>query len=169
MSERDVSRRNFMIRTIIGIGAFIGAAIAVPLGGFGILPVLRKKEPDWSDAGTAADLMTNEPQERRFFQTVKSGWQEERVERTVWLVKKTDGSVTAFSPNCPHLGCGYRWFGQDRQFKCPCHASLFDIDGKVISGPAPRALDSLSAKIESGKILVKFEIFQVGTAKKAAA
>ncbi len=169
MGEQNVSRRNFMIRTIIGIGTFIGAAIAVPLGGFGILPALRKKEPGWSDAGTAADLMTNEPEERRFFQTVTSGWQEERVERTVWLVKKNEGSVTAFSPNCPHLGCGYRWFSQDRQFKCPCHASLFNIDGKVISGPAPRALDSLSAKIENGKVMVKFEIFQVGTAKKSAA
>ena len=169
MGEQDVTRRKFMIRTIFGIGAFISAAIAVPLGGFGILPVLRKKAPDWSDAGTAADLKANEPQERRFFQTVKSGWQEERVERTVWLVKKTDGTVTAFSPNCPHLGCGYRWFSQDRQFKCPCHASLFAIDGKVISGPAPRALDTLPARIESGKVLVKFEIFQVGTTKKAAA
>ena len=169
MSEQDVTRRNFMIRTIIGIGAVIGAALTVPFAGFGILPVLRKKEPDWSDAGTAADLLTDEPQERRFFQAIKSGWQEERVERTVWLVKKADGSVTAFSPNCPHLGCGYRWFGQDKQFKCPCHASIFDIDGKVLAGPAPRALDSLPAKIESGKVLVKFEIFQVGTTKKAVA
>jgi len=169
MAEKNVSRRKFMIRTIMGIGAFIGAAIAVPLGGFGILPVLRKKEPGWSDAGTAADLAVNAPQERRFFQAVKSGWQEERVERTVWLVKKSNGSVTAFSPNCPHLGCGYRWSGQDKQFKCPCHASIFDIDGKVIGGPAPRALDSLSAKIENGKVLIKFEIFQVGTTAKTAA
>jgi menaquinol-cytochrome c reductase iron-sulfur subunit len=169
MSDQNVTRRNFMVRAIIAIGAFIGAAVAVPLAGFGILPVLRKKEPEWSDAGTAADLAMNEPQERRFFQTVKSGWQEERVERTVWLVKKPDGSVTAFSPNCPHLGCGYRWFGQDRQFKCPCHASIFDIDGKVLAGPAPRALDTIATKIDDGKVLVKFEVFQVGTTKKAAA
>jgi len=65
MSDQNVSRRNFMVRAIIGIGAFIGAAIAVPLAGFGILPVLRKKEPDWSDAGTSVDLAVNEPQERR--------------------------------------------------------------------------------------------------------
>lgn len=169
MSDQNVTRRNFMVRAIIGIGAIIGAAVAVPLAGFGILPVLRKREPDWSDAGTAADLPVNEPQERRFFQTVKSGWQEERVERTVWLVKKPGGSITAFSPNCPHLGCGYRWFGQDKQFKCPCHASVFDIDGNVLAGPAPRALDTIGTKIDDGKVLVKFEVFQVGTTKKAAA
>src|SRR5512137_7112 len=103
MSHQDVSRRNFMVKAIVGIGAFIGTAVAVPLAGFGILPVLRKKEPGWSDAGASAGLAVNEPQERRFFQTVRTGWQEERVERTVWLVKKENGSVTAFSPNCPHL------------------------------------------------------------------
>ena len=169
MAESGVSRRNFMVRAIIGIGAFIGAAVAVPLAGFGILPVLRKKEPAWTDAGSSADLLLNEPQERRFFQTVRTGWQEERVERTVWLVKKQDGSVTAFSPNCPHLGCGYRWFSQEGKFKCPCHASFFDIDGKVLAGPAPRPLDTIDTKVEEGKVLVKFEVFQVGTAKKAVA
>jgi menaquinol-cytochrome c reductase iron-sulfur subunit len=169
MSDQDVSRRNFMVRAIVGIGAFISAAVAVPLAGFGILPVLRKQAPGWSDAGTSADLAVNEPQERRFFQVVRTGWQEERVERTIWLVKKQDGSVTAFSPNCPHLGCGYRWFSADRQFKCPCHASLFDIDGKVLAGPAPRSLDTIDTKVEDGKVLVRFEIFQVGTTKKAAA
>lgn len=169
MSDHNVSRRNFMVRAIIGIGAFIGAAVAVPLAGFGILPVLRKKAPDWSDAGTVVELAPNEPQERRFIQTVTAGWQEERVERTVWLVKRSDGDITAFAPNCPHLGCGYRWFGADRQFKCPCHASFFDIDGKVLAGPAPRGLDRLDTKVEDGKVLVKFEIFQVGTSNKVTA
>jgi len=169
MSDQNVSRRNFMVKAIIGISAFIGAAVAIPLAGFGILPVLRKKEPGWSDAGTAAELAPNEPQERRFVQTVRAGWQEGRVERTVWLVKRTDGSVTAFAPNCPHLGCGYRWFSQDRQFKCPCHASFFDIDGKLLAGPAPRGLDTLETKIEDGRVLVQFEVFQVGTTKKVAA
>ena len=169
MSDQNVSRRAFMVKAIIGIVTFIGAAVAVPLAGFGILPVLRKREPGWSDAGAAADLAPNEPQERRFAQAVKTGWQEERVERTVWLVKRADGSVTAFAPNCPHLGCGYRWFSQDRQFKCPCHASFFDIDGRVLAGPAPRSLDTLETKIEDGRVLVKFEVFQVGTTRKVSA
>jgi len=169
MSEQGVSRRNFMTRTIIGIIAFIGAAITVPLAGFSILPAIRKREPGWSDAGSASDLAVNEPQERRFTQIVKNGWQEDHVERTVWLVRKTDGSIRAFSPSCPHLGCGYRWFGQEQRFKCPCHASVFDIDGKVLGGPAPRPLDRLDAKVDDGRVLVKFEIFQVGTSIKTAA
>lgn len=169
MSNQGLSRRNFMIRAIIGIFAFIGAALAVPLGGFGLLPALKKRDVGWSDAGTVAGLKVNDPREQRFFQIVKSGWQDEKQERSIWIVKRRDNSITAYSPNCPHLGCGYRWSDADQRFKCPCHDSVFDIDGKVLSGPAPRPLDTIEAKIEDGKVFVKFVVFQVGTAKKAAA
>jgi len=169
METQDVSRRNFMTRTIVAIAVFIGAAVTVPLAGFGILPVVRKEEPGWSDAGTLQDLGVDEPQERRFLETVKHGWQEEKVERAVWIVKRSDGSVTAFSPSCPHLGCGYRWFPDEGKFKCPCHASVFDIKGGVLAGPAPRPLDTLAVKQENGRVFVKFEIFQVGTASKTTA
>ena len=169
MSEQGVSRRNFMTRAIIGVVAFIGAAITVPLAGLGILPAIRKRNAGWSDAGSFKDLEVDAPQERRFAEIVRNGWQEDHVERTVWLVRKNDGTVRAFAPSCPHLGCGYRWFGQEQRFKCPCHASVFDIDGKVLAGPAPRPLDALDAKVEEGKVMVKFEIFQVGTAARISA
>jgi menaquinol-cytochrome c reductase iron-sulfur subunit len=169
MSDNDVSRRNFMIRTIIGIFVFIGAAMTAALGGFGILPALRKKEPGWSDAGSTADLLADQPQERRFFETVKSGWQSEKQERSIWIVKRSDGSVTAYSPNCPHLGCGYRWIAAHQRFECPCHGSIFDINGKVISGPAPRPLDTIGTRVENGRLLVKFEVFQLGMSQKVVA
>jgi menaquinol-cytochrome c reductase iron-sulfur subunit len=158
-----------MTRAIIGIIAFVGAAAAIPLAGFGILPVLRRKDPGWSDAGLVKELAAGVPQERRFAQTVKNGWQEEKVERTVWLVQKPDGSIAAFAPACPHLGCGYRWFPAEKRFKCPCHASVFDIDGNVLAGPAPRPLDGLETRVEDGRVFVKFQLFQVGTATKVAA
>jgi len=169
MNDQDVTRRNFMVRTIVGIGVFIAAALAIPFGGFGILPAFRKKGTDWSDAGTLSDLEGDEPQERRFSQIVKSGWQEEKQERSIWIVKRQDNTVSAYAPNCPHLGCGYRWSAADRRFKCPCHGSVFDINGKVLSGPSPRPLDTLEVKQEGGNVLVKFEVFQLGIrAKKIA-
>ncbi len=169
MGDPVVTRRTFMVRVILGVIAFIGAILAIPFGGFTILPALRKKASSWSDAGTIDDLIVNEPQERRFSQVVKSGWQEEKKERSIWLVRKADNSVAAFAPNCPHLGCGYRWFPNDNLFKCPCHASVFDINGKVVSGPAPRSLDGLETKIEGGRVLVKYEVFQLGITRKTSA
>jgi len=169
MGTDGLSRRNFMVRAIIGIFVFIGTAAAVPFAGFGILPALKKKEAGWSDAGTMGDLQVGEPQERRFFQTVKSGWQEEKQERSIWIVRKPDNTVTAYAPNCPHLGCGYRWSAPDKQFKCPCHGSMFDIDGKVLGGPSPRSLDALEVKQENNRVLVKFEVFKLGVTEKVVA
>ena len=37
---------------------------------------------------------------------------------------------------CPHMKCNLVFNYIDRTWDCPCHASRFDIDGKVISGPS---------------------------------
>ncbi len=163
------TRRNFMIRVIIAIFAAIGAVLAASLGGFAIIPALKKRSSGWSDAGTVETLEIDQPRERRFYEVVKSGWQSEKKERSVWLVRKADGSVQAFSANCPHLGCGYRWVTGSNRFECPCHGSMFDLSGKVLSGPAPRALDTLQTKVENGRLYVQYEVFQLGTAKKITA
>jgi Rieske Fe-S protein len=165
----QVNRRSFMIRAIIGIFVFIGGVMTAVLGGFGIIPALKKRVPGWSDAGTIADLVAGQPQERRFLEVVKSGWQSEKQERSVWIVRKADESISAYSANCPHLGCGYRWIAEHNRFECPCHGSFFDIEGRVLAGPAPRSLDTMETKIENGRLFVKYEVFQLGTSKKAAA
>lgn len=165
----EVNRRNFMVRMILGIFGFIGGVMTIALGGFGIIPALKKRQAAWSDAGTIDDLVVNQPQERRFFEVVKSGWQSEKQERSLWVVRKSDGSVAVFTASCPHLGCGYRWITDKNHFECPCHGSIFDLDGKVIAGPAPRRLDTLETRVENGRLLVRYEVFQLGTAKKTAA
>ncbi len=164
-----LSRRNFMVRAILAIFALIGSIMAVALGGFGIMPVLKTRTSEWSDAGTISGLIVDQPEERRFFEVVRTGWQSERRERSVWLVKKADGTVTVFSANCPHLGCGYRWIAGHHRFECPCHGSMFDIGGKLISGPAPRPLDTIQSKIEKGRLYVQYQVFQLGISKKVTA
>ncbi len=166
MSNHDVSRRSFMVRTIIAIFAFIGASLGAALGGFGIIPALKKSEPGWSDAGTVADLVAGQPQERRFSEIVKSGWQSDKLDRTIWIVKKTDNSVAAYSSSCTHLGCGYRWVVAQQRFACPCHGSFFDINGAVLAGPAPRPLDALPTRVENNRLLVRYEVFQLGNTAK---
>ncbi len=55
-------------------------------------------------------------------------------------------------PICTHLGCAYHWDDPSHTFICPCHTSVFSIDGKVLSGPAPRPLDRYMTKIDDGKL-----------------
>jgi nitrite reductase/ring-hydroxylating ferredoxin subunit len=73
------------------------------------------------------------------------GWRILSEKSTAWAVKLDNGEVIAFAPQCTHLGCAYHWDDPKKQFLCPCHSSVFSIDGKVISGPAPRPLDRYDA------------------------
>ncbi|MFQ6038038.1 MAG: ubiquinol-cytochrome c reductase iron-sulfur subunit [Candidatus Aminicenantales bacterium] len=54
----------------------------------------------------------------------------------------------AMSAVCTHLGCLVNKT-QDGFF-CPCHGSVFDSDGIVIKGPAPRRLPTYSVEIAPG-------------------
>ena len=45
---------------------------------------------------------------------------------------------------CTHGACDVEWDEQLLAVKCPCHNSLFDLDGEVIQGPAQRPLKSYS-------------------------
>ena len=73
---------------------------------------------------------------------------------------------------CPHLGCAIQYSAERRVFECPCHASAFDLVGKVLSGPSPRSMDELAYRVSSpdlsGKqwIEVRYERFRAGTPER---
>lgn len=59
-------------------------------------------------------------------------------EERVFLVRKGN-AFRCLSAVCTHLGCTVNRTGQG--YHCPCHGSVFDDQGSVKSGPAPRALE----------------------------
>jgi cytochrome b6-f complex iron-sulfur subunit len=71
-----------------------------------------------------------------------------------YLVRLADGGFLALSSRCTHLGCTVPWNEKDQVFPCPCHASVFDMRGEVLSPPAPRALDLFPVVIEAGIVKV---------------
>jgi Rieske Fe-S protein len=67
---------------------------------------------------------------------------------------------------------------KEKKFACPCHGSVFDIRGKVISPPAPRPLNIYHLFIENNIVKVdigkqikrsRFRTDQVVYAKKVQA
>ena len=52
-----------------------------------------------------------------------------------------DGTVTAVSPVCTHLGCQVSFNDAERSWDCPCHGSRFAVDGSVLHGPAVHRLE----------------------------
>ncbi|MGH2739811.1 MAG: universal stress protein [Actinomycetota bacterium] len=56
------------------------------------------------------------------------------------------GKVVAVSARCTHAGCTVGWNAAEKTWDCPCHGSRYDLEGRVINGPAENDL----AKIEVG-------------------
>jgi len=52
-----------------------------------------------------------------------------------------DGTLTAVSPTCTHLGCQLNWNRAERSWDCPCHGSRFAPDGDILQGPAVHRLE----------------------------
>ncbi|CAI4033932.1 Ubiquinol-cytochrome c reductase iron-sulfur subunit [Nitrospira tepida] len=160
------TRRRFFQWATGAAASIIALGLGVPLIGFLIAPAFQRRAQSWVDVGGVDDLPIGKPAQLDYKQTVKEGWRTTAVHKGVWAVKRQDGQVTVFSPICTHLGCGFNWDGADRNFKCPCHGSVFAMDGAVLGGPAPRPLDELPSKVENGRLLVMYKEFKAGLPKK---
>jgi Rieske Fe-S protein len=50
--------------------------------------------------------------------------------------RDNDDRLHVVSAACPHMGCIVHWNNAEQSWDCPCHGSRFDVDGKIIEGPA---------------------------------
>ncbi|RST10569.1 FAD-dependent oxidoreductase [Streptomyces sp. WAC05374] len=56
------------------------------------------------------------------------------------------GTLHALSARCTHLGCIVHFNDEECAWECPCHGSRFDVDGKVVQGPAVRPLEQMDVE-----------------------
>lgn len=153
-SAREVSRRRFHLTVIYGLWGLICATLSLPALLYLFLPPRLRRAAEWVEAGDVTKLVPRIPTELVFRKNRVDGWKISSEKETAWVVKLDDQRIVAFGPQCTHLGCAYHWEEPKSQFLCPCHSSVFSVDGKVISGPAPRPLDRYETKIENGKLLL---------------
>ena len=69
------------------------------------------------------------------------------------FVYRDHEGMKAVSAVCTHLGCILE--KSTDGFKCPCHGSLYNREGKILSGPAPRDLAWFRvSRASDGRIVV---------------
>jgi menaquinol-cytochrome c reductase iron-sulfur subunit len=153
-ASEGATRRSFHIAAIYGVWAAITGALGIPALIYLFFPPKARKEDPWVEIGDVTKLAPNAPVEMVFRRNRVDGWKVTSEKGTAWVVKHADNSVTAFGPQCTHLGCAYHWDDRKNEFLCPCHNSLFAVDGKVVSGPAPRPLDRYDTKVQGNKLLL---------------
>jgi cytochrome b6-f complex iron-sulfur subunit len=70
------------------------------------------------------------------------------------IINRPGKGFIALSRVCPHLGCLVEYDRIQGRIICPCHAAIFDLEGKVVSGPPPKPLRKLPLKVESDSIVI---------------
>ncbi len=68
---------------------------------------------------------------------------------------RIEGELFALSEKCTHLGCRVPYCESSNRFECPCHGSVFNRAGELLTGPSPRGLDRHPTEIgEDGLIYI---------------
>jgi menaquinol-cytochrome c reductase iron-sulfur subunit len=153
-TPQETTRRSFYSAMIAGLGTVIGAALALPAAVYLLMKPKSERKSLWVDAADMNSLQIGKPEEVVYHRTRVDGWRLVNEKATAWVVRTDQQNVVAYSPSCTHLGCAYHWDEAAKNFICPCHTSAFSIDGKVLTGPAPRPLDRYVARVDNGKLMI---------------
>jgi menaquinol-cytochrome c reductase iron-sulfur subunit len=189
----EVTRRTFMANATVTIGGIVGLVLAVPIVGSLLPPKSSTSGSWSPLSAQELDLLqkaTAKPVKLTFTLKFTDGYlPEQSAAEYVWGIKVDPAKFQAarsdiynqpggkadvpyevvnmgfvvFSPICPHLGCYYNWSDAQNRFMCPCHGSQYSFDGTHLAGPAPRGLDPLPLREQSGTAEVTWIIYQSNT------
>lgn len=157
-----VTRRSFFATMLAVVSSTMGAMLGLSLFRFVVYPVYAKEsEKHWSQIGDVDEFAGSKaPVGRTISFSVRDGWREVVTTQSVYVSRGADGRLQVLSSICPHMGCSVAWQPNQGRFVCPCHGGQFAPDGRHISGPPPRGLDSLHTQVKDGKLQVQFQYFR---------
>jgi len=97
-------------------------------------------------SGAIANVNDLNPGVPKYFDYPSQGY-------TNMLMKRSNGSVYAISILCTHVCCQCQYDSSTTDLYCPCHGSVFDLNGNVVNGPATVKLPSIELNVDgSGNI-----------------
>lgn len=133
-----MERRRFLglLISIFGTGAFVSFAY----------PLIRYLAP------RAASVR----RERLTVSKAEIGDAKEVVygETPTIIINRPGKGYIALSRVCTHLGCLLEYDRTKKSLICPCHAGVFNLEGRVVSGPPPKPLVTFPLKVEGEDITI---------------
>lgn len=70
------------------------------------------------------------------------------------IVRTASGDLRAFSATCTHLDCTVQYRPDFEHLWCACHNGLYDLNGRNVSGPPPRPLETFDVNVKNGEIVI---------------
>jgi cytochrome b6-f complex iron-sulfur subunit len=138
-----VSERRSIVRWLLG-GGFAASIISFLYPAFKFMnpPAVPEAAVNEVAAGKVQDLKPNSGK------IVKFG------SRPVLLIHTGDNEWRAFSAVCTHLNCTVQYQEASHQIWCACHNGLYNLNGQVVSGPPPKALEEYAVRIRGDEVVV---------------
>jgi len=155
LHEERLTRRTFMMNVGIALNALVALAIATPVVGYVLGPVLRRKEYlAWVAVGNVSDFPVGETKLISFQNPFTDAWDGATAKIPAYVRHSAANEFTVFAINCAHLNCPVRWFSEVPLLINKSHGGVYYADGSRASGPPERGLFTYDAKIEDGKLMI---------------
>jgi len=78
-------------------------------------------------------------------------------DRELLFIRDAEDSIHVLDPTCTHKKCTVEYHDEAKKLICPCHGSTYDLEGKVLKGPAEKPLKAFEAKLSEDKIIFSLD------------
>ena len=131
---KSVARRNWLLRALSGMIALTGAVI--------LYPAVRFLMPRAATSSGAVEKVAPFPLSE-LKPDAEGNWPSpfNFGGKPCLVIRTPDGTVRAFNAICTHLDCTIAYRPDESDIFCPCHNGVYDLNGRVVSGPPPGPLE----------------------------
>ena len=140
--EGQPTRRGFA-------GVLLGGGVLASVASF-LYPVLRYLVPPPTQDLGSSEVVAAKADELKpnSFKIFRFG------SKPGLLVHAADGEYHAMSATCTHLSCTVQYRPDLHLVWCACHNGMYDLNGRNISGPPPRPLETYAVHERGDEIVV---------------
>lgn len=160
---QEITRRRFLEKLSVALGGVCAATLGIPLVGFVIAPIFRKRTGKWVSVGKVTDFDVGKTVRVTITDPSPLAWAGITAKNALWLRRMNEVEFVAFSVNCTHLGCPVRWLADADLFMCPCHGGVYYNDGTVAAGPPPKPLIRYDVRTANGQVEIKTMAIPIST------
>lgn len=131
-----MNRKEFLTLTGMSLGAFVLSTCGIGC---------KKEENSTKDFTLDLNASTNAALKNNGGSVITDG---------VIVARTNTGSYIAVASACTHQGTNVNFQSSNEQFKCPNHGAEFDASGKVLKGPATKALTQYKTELNGTNLRV---------------
>lgn len=162
-----MNRQKFLTGATVGLGALMGAIIAVPVTVYVLAPSFRTIEEYPVDIGPTTLYPSAKKGEIAYHEVTLENRPNDvsgLARRLVFIRNDGDDKFTAISNTCMHLGCPVQ--PKATGFACPCHGGQYDTEGRRIAGPPVRPLNRYRTSISDKGHLILGKLYALDDSLK---